>query len=88
MLLNAKKKYTKRQDIQDIMKVYVIPSHSELYRSDAQNFGSALAVSESNMIVLPCVLIKRDKVFSDIAHVAIGTAVHYVFAGNFVASDV
>jgi len=40
------------------------------------------------MVVFPCVLAKRDELFSDVTHVIVGAAIHYVFAGAFLARDV
>ena len=35
MLLNAKERYVKVRDLKNVMKVYLIPTHSEFNLSDA-----------------------------------------------------
>lgn len=70
------------------MKVYLITTHSEINRSNAQNFGGVLAVSESNMVVFTCVLVKGDEVLYDVAHVAVSASIYYLLAGTLVTRDV
>ena len=45
MLFNAEDRYAKGRDIKNIMKVYIIPTHSEFDCSDSYKFGGTFSVS-------------------------------------------